>query len=482
MGIIESTAGFSGFTRKAENFLESNFPNMLGHVDGIAIGKNRDSAKGLRTNFKIGPNMQSRGMYMSQDSLAGVKRYVANEVKPGLRIENSAEFARFVAGKEQAYAAKGMSQDSITEAVRKDITSYMTFDSATGQYVIKPIVAKVNDSIISNATLPYWNIGFLNRVFKQPYAKSFAGNLVSKESFGNPWADTLMVYKAAFEGYGRISNVARGTVETNNSNPITSEYGVIATDVINLAIDYDSNTEEMLRAGNGNPLSGQAFGDRERYADMMLRRLHDALIIFGNPETGTDGLTTLATGGVVAYTGTPLDAIVNGVDTNKGALIVDAVNELIQEFLRENRYMAREIKINCSTYVMKAMLSTKYSDQFNPSSPMEIIRGRFDAAKDLGGGLSTVNWSMVADPMLDPHTPFNTSANDLFIITVPSIDSDLDGGADGLVIAPVPLEQFIVPPMYQRSGLLYTMYKRVGGIIAPVENTIRVWAGFGKQA
>lgn len=480
-GTIESSAGFSGFTRRAENYLEASFPNALRNVDGIAIGRNGDSAKGLRTNFKISPNMQSRGMYMSQDSMP--KRYVANPVKPGIRLEQPAEVARFVANRSASLAERGLSQDSIRETIKKDIAQYMTFDSATGQYVIHPIVAKVNDSIISASSLPYWNIGFLNRVFKQPFAKSFASNLVSKESFGNPWADTVMVFKEAFEGYGKVSSVARGTVGANASNPVTNEMGVIATDVINLAIDYDSNIEEQLRSGNGNPLSGQAFGDRERYADMMLRRLHDALIIFGNPETGTDGLLTLATGGVVAYTGTPFNDIVNGVSTTKGSDIVRALNEIIGEYLRSNRYMAKEIKINCSTYVMKAMLSTVYSDTYNPASPIEVLEGRFNVAKGTSeGGLQTVKWSLVADPMLDPNTPFNPNNYDLFIITTPKIDSDLDGESDGLVIAPVVLDQFIVPPMYQRSGMLYTMYKRVGGIIAPVEDTIRAWRGVGYAA
>lgn len=478
MGIVESSSGFSTFKTRAENYLEGQFKNMLKHVDGIAIGRNKDDSRGMRTNFKIGPTMQSRGMYMTADSL-NCKRYVANERKPGIRIENPAAVAGYIGRREAELAEKGLSTDSIRATVAKDVASYMTYDSATGEYVIHPVVAKVNDSIISSSALPYWNIGFLNRVFKQPFAKSFADNLVSVESFGNPWADVVMVYKESFEGYGRLSNVARGSIESNASNPVTNEFGVYAQDVINLAIDYDSSIEEGLRAGHGNPLSGQAFGDRERYADMMLRRIHDALKIFGNPETGTDGLTTLATGGVVAYTGTPLDDIVNGVSTNKGSLIVDAVNGLIQEFLRENHYMAKKLKINCSTYVMKAMLSTKYSDVYNPASPMEVIKGRFDAKKDLGGGLQTVDWEMVADPMLDPDTPFNPNHYDLFIITVPTVDSDLDGTQDGLVIAPVVLDKFIVPPMYQRSGLLYTMYKRVAGIIAPVENTIRVWRGFG---
>lgn len=76
-GLIESSSGFSTFKTRAENYLEGKFPNQLRHVDGIAIGRNKDDARGLRTSFKVTEAMQGRGMYMTTDSLK-VKRYVAN--------------------------------------------------------------------------------------------------------------------------------------------------------------------------------------------------------------------------------------------------------------------------------------------------------------------------------------------------------------------------------------------------------------------
>ena len=156
------------------------------------------------------------------------------------------------------------------------------------------------------------------------------------------------------------------------------------------------------------------------------------------------------------------------------------MNNVIGEFLRENFYLPRKLKINCSTYVMKAMLNTTYSDEFNPDSPMQTISGRFDTKNSVGGGLQTCEWTLVADPMLDPETPFNTDTSDLFIMTVPEADSAM-GEQQGLVIAPEPLKQFIVPPMYQRGGFLYTMIKRVGGVLAPIEGTVKVIRGFGYQ-
>ena len=475
--MINASQGFQNFAKKMENDLEKRFPNILGSIENVSIGRNKDSSVGNSGSFKMGPLMQKSGVYMNCDSR--VAPYTANMLRPAIHIESPEPVLRYI-------------QDSIASGkkeadVKKEINSFMHFDAKRGQYVITPTIKGVPgataDSLLAGTSIPYWNIGFMHKIFKQPFATSFAKNLVSIEGFGNPWCDAVAVFKESFEGFGRISNVARGTVEQNNSNPVTNETGQIMTDIINMAIDYESSIEENMRASGqpGNFLTPAVMGDRERYANMVLERMHDALILFGNAETGTQGLLDVATGGVVAYTGTPFNDIVEDpVETTKGSKIVDALNAIIHEFLRENLYMPTEIKINVSTYVMKALTSTTYSQQYNPDSPMQVLKGRFDSAQSIGGGLQSCSWTMVADPMLDPNTPFNPNPYDLFIITVPSVRSALED-QHGLVISPEVLKQFIIPPLYQRGGLLYTMYKRVGGIIAPVENTVRVYSGVGWQ-
>ena len=472
--MINASTGFQGFARKFETDLSSRFPNVMKSLEGVSIGRNKDSAVGNSGSYKIGPSIQKAGVYMNADSV--VKPYVANPIKSAIRIESPEPVLRYI----QDSLAAGKKED----AIKGEINNFMHFDAKTGQYVITPTVkglAGANfDSLIGSTAIPYWNIGYMQKIFKQPFSQSFAKNLVSVEGFGNPWCDVVAVFKESFEGFGRISNVARGTFEQNNSNPVTNEMGVIMQDVINIAVDYESSIEEALRANGqiGNFLSPAAIGDRERYANMVLERMHDALIIFGNAETDTDGLLDLAQGGVINYTGTPFDDIVNGASTTKGSEIVEALNAIIAEFLRENLYMPREIKISCSTYVMKALTATTYSQSYNPNSPMQVIQGRFDSQNSIGGGLQSCAWSLVADPMLDPSTPFNTEDSDLFIMTIPSVASALED-QHGLVIAPEILKQYIVPPLYQRGGMLYTMYKRVAGIIAPVANTIKVYRGVG---
>jgi hypothetical protein len=470
--MITASKGFAKFADTFSADMDRRYPNIMKAMEGVSIGRNKDPSSGGSGSFKMGPLLQKSGVFMNTDSK--VMPYVANERKSAIRVESPPAVVRHI----QDSIASGKSEAD----VKKEIQSTMRFDPKEGQYVVTPVIAGINDSLIGQSAINAWNIGYLTKIFKQPFSQSFAKNLVSVEGFGNPWCDAVAVFKASFEGYGRISNVARGSIETNNSNPVSSENGLIMTDIINLAVDYESSIEEQMRASGqpGNFLAGAAFGDRERYANMVLERMHDALIYFGNAETGTDGLVDVATGGEIAYLGTPFNDIVEGASTTKGSLIVEALNAIIAEYLRENRYMVREIKINCSTYVMKALTSTTYSQGYNPSSPMEVIKGRFDAQNSIGGGVQSCAWTLVADPMLDPETAFNPDDSDLFIMTVPSVASAMED-QNGLVISPEVLKQFIVPPLYQRGGLLYTMYKRVGGIIAPVENTVKVYRGVGFQ-
>ena len=470
--MLNASKAFTGFARKMEADLGSRFRNLENIVQSISIGRQKDPSSGVIGGFKIPLGARSNGVYMNCDSTVG-KPYWANPQVPGLRIESPPA----VAARIQDALASGKTEDSIKDFVQP----FMRYDEETRQYVVTPVIKGVNDSMIAGTALPYWNIGFLNKVFKQPFTTSFAKNLVSVEGFGNPWADALAIFTASFEGFGRVSNAAKGTVEMNSSNPVSSEIGQMMTDVVNLVVDYESSIEESMRATgqSGNFLSATAIADRERYANMVLERIHDALIYFGNAESGTQGLVDFA--GEDSYNGTPLDDIVNdATNTHKGADVVAAMNNVIGEFLRENFYLPRKLKINCSTYVMKAMLNTTYSDEFNPDSPMQTISGRFDTKNSVGGGLQTCEWTLVADPMLDPETPFNTDNSDLFIMTVPEADSAM-GEQQGLVIAPEPLKQFIVPPMYQRGGFLYTMIKRVGGVLAPIEGTVKVIRGFGYQ-
>jgi hypothetical protein len=99
-------------------------------------------------------------------------------------------------------------------------------------------------------------------------------------------------------------------------------------------------------------------------------------------------------------------------------------------------------------------------------------------AENFGKGIDS--FQIVSDPLCAANTPWNAANSDLTFITFPSIKSALDPQED-VVIAPVAIENFLLPNFPQRDGLQRTMLKRVGGVIAPITGTIQVIRGFGAQ-
>ena len=469
---IVAASGFGGLAEKFEKDISTNFGATIESMPRISIGKATDAG------HRISRSMMQSGVYLDYGKKAGNVFAPGAAVPDAMRVEAPQAAQAYANRMMDSLLDKGITEDEAKRRVASGLVDLMGFDPKTGQYVRSAAVAAMKDSMISSSTFPYWDIGYFTKIFRQPLVQNYAKSMVSLESPGNPWVDAIAVYRRVFEGFGKISQVAQGSVEATHSSPVSSNTNMIMQAVINLAVDYESSLEATLKASMpGNFLSASEFSDNERYADLMLDRLHNVLIYFGNDETGTEGLQDIA--GETVYGGTPLNTIVNGASTQKGALIVEAFNGIIQEFLRENRYMPNEIRINCSTYVMKAMMGTTYSQGFMPDAPIKVLQGNFNAKNDLGGGgLQTCKWTLVADPLLDPNTPYNTANSDLMFITVPSISSAW-GQESGLVIAPEVLKRFIVPAFAQRSGTLYTMYKRVAGIIAPIGNTVKCIRGFG---
>ena len=469
-----------------ENDIVGRFPNIAKHINAINIDNARMSP--------LSADIKSAGIGMAVDSKVCAKEALPLGVNPqkAMRTEISDATKAYIDSQMDSLMKKGKTEAEAHKIVQDSLEPVMGFDPATRQYVVSArapkssIAGANNDSLLEQTSIPMWNIGWLTKILKQPFATSHAKNLVSVESFNNPWADVIGMFKESFEGYGKLSNVARGNFKQNNSNPVTNEASQIVDEVFNISVDYESDVMEDIKAKqSGNFVTGQIKADREKYAMMVLDRMQDALIYFGSDEAGIDGLADVAS--VETYTGTPLYEILTGTSTNKGADIVLAMNKIVGDFLRENHYMARKVVINVSEYVFQALTQTVYSDNFNPDSPLKIIEGNFNVRNQLDGGLVSVKYEIVSDTMLNPsiaggeQNPFNPDAMDYAFITVPTIEDALSGVQDSLIIHPELLKSYVVPALWQRNGLLYTMYKRIGGVIAPVEGTVKVIKGLGYQ-
>lgn len=465
-----------------ENDILQRFPAISEHISAINIDKNRLSA-----------DIRGAGLGISMDSKICSKEALPFGVNPqkAIRTEVSDATKRYIDTQMDSLMKSGMTEEEAHKKVQDSLEPVMGFDPATRQYVISARVPQkdsaiigAKDSLLEQTSIPMWNIGWLTKIIKQPFATSHAKNLVSVESFNNPWADVIGLFKESFEGYGKLSNTARGNFKQNNSNPVTNEASQIVDEVFNISVDYESDTMEDIKAKqSGNFVTSQIKADREKYAMMVLDRMQDALIYYGSDEAGIDGLADVTA--VTAYTGTPLyNIFTSTTSTTRGSEIVRAMQTVIGDFMRENHYMARKVRINVSEYVFQALTQTVYSDQFNPSSPLQIIKDNFNVRNELNGGLVSVQYEIVSDTMLNPsvtggeQNPFNPNTFDYMFISVPTIE-DAMGTQDSLVIHPELLKSYVVPALWQRTGILYTMYKRIGGVIAPVEGTVKVITGFG---
>ena len=467
-----------------ENDILQRFPAISQHIQSINIDKNHLSG-----------DIRGAGIGIACDSKVCAKEALPLGMTPqnAIRLEEpSTATKQYIDSQMDSLIKSGLSEAEAHKKVQDSLIPMMGFDPATKQYVISakaPVedsaIAGANkDSLLEQTSIPMWNVGWLTKIIKQPFATSHAKNLVSVESFNNPWADVIGLFKESFEGYGKLSNVARGNFKQNNSNPVTNEASQIVDEVFNISVDYESDVMEDIKAKqSGNFVTGQIKADREKYAMMVLDRMQDALIYFGSDEAGIDGLADVAT--VEAYTGTPMyDIFTSTTSTTRGSDIVRAMQKVIGDFLRENHYMARKVRVNVSEYVFQALTQTVYSDVYNPDSPYTIIKRNFNVRNELNGGLVSVEYEIVSDTMLNPsitggeQNPFNPNHYDYMFITVPTIE-DAMGTQGSLVIHPELLKSYVVPALWQRTGVLYTMYKRIGGVIAPVEGTVKVITGFG---
>lgn len=462
-----------------ENDILQRFPAISQHISAINIDKNH-----------FGADLRGAGLFVQKDSAVCKKEALPRGAVAcdSIRVEISDGAKKYIDTQMDSLMKSGMSEADAHKKVQDSLEVFLGYDAKTGQYVTKAKspaeVIGQKDSLLEQTSIPMWNIGWLTKIIKQPFATSHAKNLVSVESFNNPWADVIGLFKESFEGYGKLSNVARGNFKQNNSNPVTNEASQIVDEVFNISVDYESDVMEDIKAKQaGNFVTGQIKADREKYAMMVLDRMQDALIYFGSDEAGIDGLADVTT--PVVWDGTPLyDIFTSQVSTTRGSDIVRAMNKVIGDFLRKNHYMAREVIINVSEYVFQALTQTVYSDVYNPDSPIKILQGSFKGQNELDGGLVQVKYTIVSDTMLNPsvtggeQNPFNPNHYDYMFISVPKI-KDAMGEQDSLIIHPELLKSYVVPALWQRTGILYTMYKRIGGVIAPVEGTVEVVLGFG---
>jgi hypothetical protein len=494
----------------AENWLYSQFPKQIdaGWYNTISVGANKDAAVGERGGFRIrGASTQNSGIFLETPS-----RMIPNDMLADPLLRNPSVITRVtkdvaaVAEEQVMQLVKGgMDVREAQARVADAIPKIGYFDAKIGRYVAEPVVRHVNDSILTGMQTQYWNISRIQKIFKQPFLRGYSEHLVSKVGVPNVWADLVQVFTESFEGFARVSSAAHTTGGLNTTIAAKNRTSTMLSEIINLVIDYESPSPQEGAVGgqDGNWLTGATIGDRDAYANLMLEQLMTTLIYFGHPETGFEGLVQIAdrdnTYDYYDSTKPPAsylwdhDGAGGGTPVNMtvGADLLLMLSHFIAEKMEELFFLPVMCRVSCSPILWKAFQFSMLSKVYNQNNPLSIINNVFESGNKIkatlavnsGKGLYS-NFEMVPDPMLMPNTPFNDTDEDLMFITFPTLQSELDGSdLTDLVMAPVPIDKMILPsaPGY-RDGVVRTALKRIGSLLCPVEKTVQVISGMGKNS
>lgn len=508
--VINSTKAFDGFRERAETLLYRLFPQSFdsGAVHGVHMGRQADIDPGMKGGHRIPQTpstMASALFFATADSQMNPALIVNDEAKrPTLekRVDNT--LAKLAAATVDSLMAKGIEKDKAEKQVLDSMATIGWYDKSKGTFVAERVAAQVNDSVLAGMTTPYWNISTIQKVFRQPFLEGYATRMVSPQAVPNMWADLVQIFTASYEGQARISSVAKGTGEHNTSVGVKNRVNTMISEVINLVIDYESPTPNELHTlgQQGNFLGGQLIGDRDAYANLMLRTLKNNLYYYGAEEF--DGLYQIADRDSAApgaissmelYSGTPLNDIWDTDMTSAaaglttGAKVIKAFTYMFGEIMESLNFMPKSVRIACSPVAYKVLKFVLTSDAFVQNSPLSFINTAFEFGNKIVGTMSTqgldAGWSsfeLMPDPMLGPQTPGNPNDYDLMFITFPEWQSALDGGLSDVIIAPVLVENMVLPsaPGY-RDGTVRTAMSRIGSILAPVERSVFCIKGFGVQ-
>jgi hypothetical protein len=489
---------------KAEEWLCRQFPRQIdeGWYSGIHLGRNKDAQVTHMGGFKTkGESFQHSALYLEVPDRMIPADLVANKdaLIPAFTSRIDPALERLAFAQVQKLVNKGVEVEQAKARVADSISKIGYFDRKTGLYTVEPVAKATHDSILSGMEVPYWNVSRIQKLYRMPILRGYAEHLVSKVGVPNIWADLIQLYTASYEGKARVSAVAHTTGEHNNAIGFFSRTGTMASEVINLVIDYESPTPyEQQLAGREGWLVGQMLSDRDVYADLMLEQLMNILFYFGHNETRFDGLQQMADrdGTIEYYPSNRAPAAYmwahdgaedeEPVNTTVGADLLLKLLHFIADRAESMHFLPVAIKVSCAPVLWKTLKFSMNSKVYNQNSPLSIINTAFESSNKIVSTLATRSgdnlwsqFSLVSDPMLAPRTPFNDTDEDLMFMTFPTLQSEMGDQTD-LVMAPMLIDKMVLPtaPAY-RDGQVRTALKRIGSLICPVANVVHVISGMG---
>ncbi len=514
--LLNAPQNLDKFKARAEQYLYSQYPQQFdsGNIHGISIGRNKDGGVGDKGGYRLRGTqaIQQSAMFVQTPKRMIMEKILADPAsKTKTIITRASDAVKMYAIESVAELVEGGTPRKDAEKrVADSMAQIGYYDKKLGTFVIERLKGRIkdrtNDSILSGLATPYWDIAQIQKVFKQPFLRGYSDVLVNEVGVPNMWADLIQIFTETFEGSARISNVARGSVEFNTSIAAKNRTHTMLSDIINLVIDYESQSpnENIVGGMPGNWLTNAVMGDRDAYANLMVDQLACLLWYFGNPESGFDGLTQIANrdGTYVFY-----DALLppaeymwdndgagsgtGPVNATVGADLLLVLNHMLGDMMEDLFFLPVNIKITCAPVLYKTLKFSMLSKVYNQNNPLSIIATAFEAGNKIQGTLVSKSgdglyrtFELVPDPMLGPNTPFNATDEDLTFITFPTLQSELDENSlTDLIMAPVPIKNMILPsaPGY-RDGVVRTSLKRIGSLLCPVAKTVHVISGMGTNS
>lgn len=330
---------------------------------------------------------------------------------------------------------------------------------------------------IAGQTFSPWNIAFLSKVWKEPLSYSRAKDMVRVEHAGNnPFAELFTLFLEEYAGWGVIGQT--GSLQNTTTNDVNVMNGMMSAPVINIMGTYTVTLEEKKRKQWG-AVGSSPISRKQAYLNYVMDMIDSVLIYYGNAETGTMGLMDV--NGVESWdTGKSMKELFHSnASTTRGSDAFRLIAGKINDFLKDADNKFSHIKIAVSPEAYNYLTSMPYSDVYDATTAMETFAKSYLAGKGPNGSTPTIEW--VSDPLLKANSIFNPNSFDYMVISAPEIGGGPKNESQPTNFYGIALDKFVFPVIPGMYNDQYKTLRRVAGILAPIPQAVKVYAGFGVQ-
>ena len=379
----------------------------------------------------------------------------------------------FIEGKEISAAAEAMMKTNPEKVQVKPVYDYENQRwrqrfSIAGDAGFDPIAGQLFSP---------QNIAYLSRIWKEPLSYSRAKEMVRTEHAGNnPFAEIFTLFLEEYAGWGVIGQT--GTLQNNMANDVNVHNGMMSAPIINVMGTYSVTLEEKRRNSWG-PIGTSPIARKQSYLNYVMDMIDSILIYYGNAETDTKGLFDINPIENWDSDKSMKDLFNSQTSTTRGSDAFRLIAGKINDFLTKADNKFGHLKIAVSPEAFNYLTSMPYSDVYDATTAMQTFAKSYLAGKGPNGSTPTIEW--VADPLLKAGSIFNTNDFDYMVISAPEVGAGPENELQPTNFYATALDKFVFPVIPGMYNEQYKTLRRVAGIIAPIPDAVKVYAGFGTQ-